>query len=76
MLEVQVMKEDQVMQDIEVMEEVQAMLEGQAMQVVQVRQEVQAMLEGQVTQGITGQPGELPVGGMVLEGFEQGRDVI
>ena len=52
------------------------MLEGQAMQVVQVRQEVQAMLEGQVTQGITGQPGELPVGGMVLEGFEQGRDVI
>lgn len=50
--------------------EVQAMLEGQAMQ------EVQAMLEGQVTQGITGQPGELPVGGMVLEGFEQGRDVI
>ena len=70
MLEVQAMLEGQAMQ------EVQAMLEGQAMQVVQVRQEVQAMLEGQVTQGITGQPGELPVGGMVLEGFEQGRDVI
>lgn len=39
-------------------------------------QEGQVRQAAQARQGITGQPGELPVGGMVLEGFEQGRDVI
>lgn len=51
-------------------------LEGQARQEAQVMEEVQARQEAQAGQGITGQPGELPVGGMVLEGFEQRRDAI
>lgn len=51
-------------------------LEGQARQEAQVMEEVQARQEGQAGQGITGQPGELPVGGMVLEGFEKRRDAI
>ena len=70
MLEVQAMLEVQVMEVGQMMLEVQAMEEVQAMQEVQVMEVGQVMLEVQVMQGITGQPGALPVGWRVLSGGE------